>query len=655
MEFLQTTSDMKGRLNKYKLPLTDSIMAIHEAIVNSIQANANSITLEIIRDNNDLMLPEAGATKKKIKQIIITDDGDGFTDENFKSFTKIDSTYKIDKGGKGIGRLAWLKVFNNVNIISTFRVKSEICKREIVFSTEENKEIGVEKSFPIDSKKIETQIILNTIKDNYYDAIPKTPETYARKILNHCLIYFMKNADFDVLVIDGEERLSVRKIYNEEIKGKKKKLELKIENNGSFYNFILNYLRLEGKGIKDKKHKLKFTANDREVQEVDLRKYNPLFEDAFDGEYILAYIEGQYLDENVSDDRTNFQFGSGDMFLNTQKITTKIAEELKDIYTDDINKVKEKNAETINAFLVESPEYRYIYNLDPSITERINNHTSKEKIEDLFFDQARSMRKDVSKQIKEFDFAKDYKSELELISQKINVLNQYELSQYVMHRKVILEVLDKLISKKAQEEEYYLEEDLHKLIFPMRTNGDNINYDDHNLWLIDDRLAYYNFLASDLPFSKYTEDAEDKKRADLAIFRSAFSDKSEKEMQSNITIVEFKKPDRTNDLKYVTLKDQVMGYRDKFLETQVKSGENGRLIQTKLGGTKFHIYIICELTKKLKEELEDENYEMTLDGMGYRRYYSKKSTMVEVISFEKMSKDADERNKIFFKKLGIEN
>lgn len=654
MEFLQTASDMKGRLNKYKLPLTDSIMAVHEAIVNSIQANANRIQLEIIRDDNDLMLSEI-KNNKKIRQIIITDDGDGFTDENFNSFTKIDSTYKIDKGGKGIGRLAWLKVFNKVNIISTFRFKSEICKREIVFSTEENKEIGVEKSVTTDSKRIETRIILSTIKENYYPGIPKTAETYARKILNHCLIYFMKNADFDVLVIDGEERLSVRKIYDDEIKGKKKKLELKIENNGSVYNFILNYLRLEGKGIKDKKHKLKFTANDREVQEVDLRKYNPLFEDAFDDEYILAYIEGEYLDENVSDDRTNFQFGSGDLFLNTQKITIKVAEELKDIYTDDIKKVKEKNAETINAFLVKSPEYRYIYNLDSSIIERINNHTSKEKIEDIFFDQARSMRKEVSKKIKEFDFTKDYKSELELISQKVNSLNQYELSQYVLHRKVILEVLDKLISKKTQEEEYCLEEDLHKLIFPMRTNGNTIDYDDHNLWLIDDRLAYYNFLASDLPFSKYTEDRENKKRVDLAIFRSAFSNKSEKEMQSNITIVEFKKPDRTSDLKYTTLKDQVMGYRDKFLETQVKSSGNGRLIQTKLGGTKFHIYIICELTKKLKEELEDENYEMTLDGMGYRRYYPKKSTMVEVISFEKMAKDAEERNKVFFKKLGIES
>lgn len=345
MEYLQTTSDIKGRLHKYKLSKTDSIMAVHEAVVNSIQAYANKIKVEIIRDKKDLVLGN-DIKNKKIKEIIISDDGEGFTEDNFKSFKKIDSTYKFDKGGKGIGRLAWLKVFNKVKIVSRFRDKTEILEREIYFSSEEGKEIGVEELIPAKIKELETKVVLSNIQEDYYNGLPKTPETFSRKILNHCLIYFMTNADFDVLVVDGEIALSVRELYNKEIKGKKKKLNLSIDN----YDFCLNYLKLNAKGMRDKKHKLKFTANEREVIEVDLRKYNPLYEDSFGEEYILAYLEGEYLNENVSDDRTSFQFGNGDLFLNTKKITEKVTEELKNIYIDDILKVKEKNSHSIEDF-----------------------------------------------------------------------------------------------------------------------------------------------------------------------------------------------------------------------------------------------------------------------------------------------------------------
>jgi hypothetical protein len=36
--------------------------------------------------------------------------GVGFTDDNFKSFRTPDSRWKETRGGKGIGRLGWLKV-----------------------------------------------------------------------------------------------------------------------------------------------------------------------------------------------------------------------------------------------------------------------------------------------------------------------------------------------------------------------------------------------------------------------------------------------------------------------------------------------------------------------------------------------------------------
>ncbi len=646
MIYMPTSSDIKGRLHKYRLPLADSVMAVHEAVVNSIQAHANNIVVTLVRENQETLIPN---TKPKIISVTITDDGDGFTSENFESFQKIDSTYKFEKGGKGIGRLAWLKVFDKALIKSIHREESKFYEREITFTSQPGKEIGVEELKESSEKNTGTEISLVSIRENYFNNFPKKAETLANKILNHCLIYFMKNSEVDVIVVDGEEKISVRNLYETEIRGKRKILEFKVRD----YSFILNYLRLSSIGMKNKKHKLKFTANEREVKEEDLVDINPLFSEPFNDEYILAYIEGSYLDGNVSDDRTGFQIPTGGMFLTEKEIAQSVTDQLANIYYDEIQNVKDQNTGAINNFLIEYPEYRYIYQMDSEIISKINSKTSKEKIEDLFYHQARTIRKNVSKRIEELELTGDYKENLENISKEVNGLNHYELSKYVVHRRIILNLLDKLISKKLEDESYYLEEDLHQLIFPMRKNGDGVDYEDHNLWLIDDRLSYYNFLASDLALNKYTDDKENRKRPDLSIFRTAYSDKQENQSQSNVTIVEFKKPDRTKDLSVHDLLNQVFEYRDRFLESKVKSSNRGRIIPVEEGKTSFHIYVVCELDEKLKKQLRKDTFIATLDGLGFRKYYPYDLTMVEVISFDKMYNDAEERNRIFFKKLGI--
>lgn len=646
MKYLQTTSDIKGRLIKFKLPFSDSIMSIHEGVVNSIQANATKIELVISRKEEECL---DGSTKEKIESITIIDNGDGFTKDNFESFQKIDSTYKLEKGGKGIGRLSWLKVFEKVEIESTFREDGHYYYKKMHFSLYPNHEIGIEVEQESEKRELLTKIKLMKIKDEYYRNFPKQVDTIGKKILHHCLIYFMTKDNFDIIIKDSISQISLRKIYDETIKGKKRTKDLKIRE----LDFTLNFLTLDESHVKDKGHKLKFTANEREVQEVNLKEHNPMFDESFNNEYILAYIEGKYLDENVTDDRTGFLFATGNLFLQLKEIGEKVTDELKNIYTEEFSEIKNKNLIRMEEFLKENPTYRYIFSADRGIIEKMNHKISDEKIEDIFYNQSRVIKKDINNKIKLFSFEGDYKKEFEELSQQIQLINEHELSQYVLHRKIILSLLEKIISKKNSDETYYLEEDLHKLIFPMKTTGDKIDYLNHNLWLIDDRLSYYNFLSSDLPFNKIT-DNDDLTRPDLAIYRVAFSDRDNYQKQDNITIVEFKKPDRTADIDYYSIKKQVMSYRDKFLQGKIKTENNGRLVQTERNRTKFHIYVICELTEKLKNDLKSESFAESLDGMGMFRYYSSDSTLLEVISFDKLYTDAVDRNKVYFKKLGIE-
>ena len=53
-----------------------------------------------------------------ITSFTVTDNGAGFNDDNFNAFLTLDTDHKIDKGGRGIGRLLWLKAFQRVDVAS---------------------------------------------------------------------------------------------------------------------------------------------------------------------------------------------------------------------------------------------------------------------------------------------------------------------------------------------------------------------------------------------------------------------------------------------------------------------------------------------------------------------------------------------------------
>ncbi len=50
--------------------------------------------------------------------ISVFDNGDGFTEENIKSFSTYKSDYKIREGYKGVGRITYLKIFEEVKTVN---------------------------------------------------------------------------------------------------------------------------------------------------------------------------------------------------------------------------------------------------------------------------------------------------------------------------------------------------------------------------------------------------------------------------------------------------------------------------------------------------------------------------------------------------------
>jgi hypothetical protein len=174
--------------------------------------------------------------------------------------------------------------------------------------------------------------------------------------------------------------------------------------------------------------------------------------------------------------------------------------------------------------------------------------------------------------------------------------------------------------------------------------------------MIDERLAYHQFLSSDKPLDSIEDLATDSKdRPDVLVFDNpmAFVD-GENEDYSSVVIIEFKRPMR-NDYRNEEKKNPIDQVLDYILNIQSGSHTDGhgRLIQV-TEQTPFYVYIICDLTPTLKRQAIKSNFKTTPDRKGYFFLHSELNAYIEIISFSKLVSDAKRRNQVLFDQLNLQ-
>lgn len=187
----------------------------------------------------------------------------------------------------------------------------------------------------------------------------------------------------------------------------------------------------------------------------------------------------------------------------------------------------------------------------------------------------------------------------------------------------------------------------------MGKTSENYDYQEHNLWLLDERLIFSEFVASDKKIST-KKDALGK--PDLVVFDKKQSFRSGDNNYSNppLTIFEFKRPKRE---AYKTDDDPIMQI-GKYVK-DIRAGKYEMpegLEKIKVNdSTPVYVYVVCDLTPKIREFAEElHSLTKSPDDEGYFGFLRGYNMYVEVINFKKMMDDATLRNKIFFKKLHLE-
>lgn len=97
---------------------------------------------------------------------------------------------------------------------------------------------------------------------------------------------------------------------------------------------------------------------------------------------------------------------------------------------------------------------------------------------------------------------------------------------------------------------------------------------------------------------------------------------------------------------------QIIWYFNSIQDGKYKTPE-GRNIQV-AKNTPFYGYVVCELIEKVKKWLEREkNFKVMPDALGWFNWYENINLYIEVLSWDKVLKDAGLRNRIYFHNLGI--
>lgn len=679
---MNLNTNLRGRLRNTSLPASSGLLPLFEAVVNSIHAiddafsnaHAGQIIVRIERDGQS-SLPGAADIRRpgpdsipEISSFVVTDNGAGFNDENMQSFLTLDSDHKLDRGGRGVGRLLWLKAFEYTTITSVFDNSDGQRKRR---SFRFDAHSGVTQDAVLDAGDADrwTTVSLIGYTKRFLDATPKSATTLAKRLFEHCLWYFIRPGGAPrITVLDGGEQISLETIYEEHM------LSASLPDTTVVKGVAFDLTHIKLAAASSRSHSISFCAGSRLVLKESLKGrlpglYGPLQDDKGDFVY-ECYVSSPFLDARVRSERTGFDILEeplellSDAELSLKEIREAVVAKSAEFLKTYLEEKRRLGEERVSSFVAhKAPRYRPILArippaqlvVDPAISDRdleLMLHKHLADIESQMLADGHDILNSPDQ-----ESLPDYGERLDNYLKKAEDIKKSDLANYVSHRRVIIDLLEKAIRQRA-DGSYEPEEVIHKLIMPMRTDTRTTAADSCNLWLIDERLAFHDYMASDKPLSAVpiTESTSGKEPDIVAlnVFDNPLLVTEGRNLPpASLVVVELKRPMRNNAAEGEDKDpiEQALGYLDRIRQGKVRT-ESGRPISQSENVPGF-CYVLCDLTSTILSRCRMHDAIRTSDGMGYFFYHKACSAYVEVISFDRLVNAAKERNRAFFDKLGL--
>jgi len=660
-------ANIKGLVDRLELSQAKAMMPLFEAISNAIDAigehkdgfSTHAIRIQLIASHD--LAHQGGDEAMILDGFDIFDDGVGFDDTNLASFKEAHTLSKVKVGGKGVGRFTFLKVFSNVHVRSVFKRQDSTLLREFDFSIADELN-GADDVKPI-SEKRGTTLSMRGMDSRFRGGWPHDPSIIAERILAHFLIRFAaRSCPPMTLESPGHAPIDLHRLFQSTVL-------THIEER--FFDIMGHTFAIQAYRHRDgrSRHDLHLCANGREVTTSKLRDLLPelperLIDSAQESYTLIVLITGEYLDDHANQERTRISFQTEDepdldeTLVSRRELNRGVAETLRPLLANDLKSTNEEKRSQIEEFVEQAPEYRALTHIryKELIEQRIQPGLTAEKLDEALLHVKRDIEDSVRKEVRnvaalfETESFEQYQERFQIIAEQANELGKAELAKYVTHRRTILDLVSKSLKQVRSDNKYPFEKILHKMIFPMGLTSKDIFFEQQNMWVIDERLCYHTLLTSDKKLKSISGlESTSGKEPDICSFfyDTPVGVREEDDSTGAIVIIEFKRPGRDD---YKT--DPAQQVIQRFVEIkQSKANDiDGRPINP--AGIRYFGYLIADLTPTLRFQME-MNYHPSIDGEGYFKTLPGGNGYVEIISYDKLIKDAERRNRILFDRLGL--
>jgi hypothetical protein len=575
---------------------------IIECVTNSLEANSKNIIVELFSACKE---GTAYSDDRFINKIVIKDDGEGFSESNFKAFKEYRTKQKIHLGCRGVGRLTWLKIFNKAEIQSVLREDGKTLKKAFIF--DENFDYSSEQTIsemPSNTKAMETSITLSELKDEN-SSIPEDVEKIRDIVFIELLPkLLLLNRKFNITFKSEHPGIKTQTITSSHLPQlKEEKFDIHI--NSQEYAFILRYNLSDGEADKTVQHKIHayYCANKRTVETFESKGLTVNLS-TDDKQYGIFLLESKLFDDRINDSRNRIAIEEGGLFdgkLSWDYINESLRPILTKIIYEKWPKLKEE-AEKDKVSLAEEHPHLTSYIKKFNVVGRLHKPEALQKAEKGFEHAKKQIRQKYKDLLERHKIKDENIQEFQKLAANTTEIGKQELAEYIWYRKVVIDVMEQLLTTKERKEKV-----IHNLIMPMKTT-DAERTEDNNLWLLDDKFSLYQYVASDLEIKEIYKDVcgedipegenkDTKDRPDLCIF---FSDSQKSSDDLDAVIIELKaftadKYDKSKGL------DQLPLYAHSFRKRHSKF-------------KKFWVYLIVD-------EIDDDFRRLLTVSRNWKRFF----------------------------------
>lgn len=478
---------------------------IREGVTNSIHAGASAISVDLGFERQVGLFGDD--VRNVLDRVTISDNGEGFTQDNLSYFDEICTAHKDDIGGKGVGRLAFLKFARSVEIHSQFPSYRINFLYTPDFMLEDVKRADI----PGDP---ETAIAISDLKEKINTQVTKLVNSLCDDL--RLLLFLKKQAGQTIEITfthNSQQPFPEKLVFSaEQIEA----LKTRSFNVGDeLFECYLFREDTPRKGIV-----AMLCADQLCVEEYIISK-------RFDMCRYLISITSTYLNRisNIERQRLEIPRTTSETDLVSPISRDTLMPRIHDECLAMINEAAEGKIETFKVANIDKLKKYY-----PFITlDSLNGDAAMLDAEEI----VKSYRAQQAR--REDQIVEDMIEGRKIAFDDISHLASDDLARFIVHRALVIDSLAKMPRDSA-------EDALHNAILRKHSDGNDIR--ENNVWLVDDKFLSYSNIYSDETLAKIVREVgietetKQQRKPDVA----AFFSKDHEGHPNKLVIIEFKKP-----------------------------------------------------------------------------------------------------------------